>query len=578
MIDINKCKENLTAISKLLGSDEDVEHRADLIAGSDDFANLVVDLSSLPLADKDFETQLANNGLLEAVPVFRRLRSYLTQPTRFMIGGLRELSNILMPEHSEGISSLAAQICGHKIGEKPLLQPLEGGQHHDRFKAFAEELEEANPHSLYPTSPYRESEGDVVSSADDHKVEAVMTQRTFTSIRIEDDLFNIENPSINEIYQPLGRCICLIDSNVDEHFGEMITRYFDTHGIQLFKLSYRAMEVDKSLSTVERIVRDFKDHSVARNEPVLMIGGGVLADIGGLACALFNRNTPYVMIGTSIVSGIDAGPSPRTCCDGFGYKNLLGAYHAPILTFLDRSFFQTMKTGWLRHGVVEIIKMAVIKDKNLFEMLESAGPALFHSKFGTNQEAQGTQIETLSKKILAAAMRSYVEAEYGNLYETHQCRPHAYGHTWSPGFELQAGLLHGHAVSIGMGFGAYLSKRVGWLDELSLQRILSLISKFELSLWHDVLLDEDLIWSAQCSVTTKRGGNLAAPLPKINIGSCGYLNKLSREELVAALNEYRKVCEAFDRGGLGIEPLCSDVGLEDPSVVGNSFSSTVAAQ
>ena len=125
-------------------------------------------------------------------------------------------------------------------------------------------------------------------------------------------------------------------------------------------------------------------------------------------------------------------------------------------------------------------------------------------------------------------MRSYVEAEYGNLYETHQCRPHAYGHTWSPGFELQAGLLHGHAVSIGMGFGAYLSKRVGWLDELSLQRILSLISKFELSLWHDVLLDEDLIWSAQCSVTTKRG-ELAAPLPKINIGSCGYLNKLSRE-------------------------------------------------
>ena len=70
------------------------------------------------------------------------------------------------------------------------------------------------------------------------------------------------------------------------------------------------MEVDKSLSTVERIVRDFKDHSVARNEPVLMIGGGVLADIGGLACALFNRNTPYVMIGSSIVSGIDAGPSP----------------------------------------------------------------------------------------------------------------------------------------------------------------------------------------------------------------------------------------------------------------------------
>ena len=101
-----------------------------------------------------------------------------------MIGGLRELSNILMPEHSDGISSLAAQICGHKIGEKPLLQLLEDGQHHDRFKAFAEELEQANPHSLYHVSIPR-GEGDVVNSADDHKVEAVMTQRTFTSIRIE---------------------------------------------------------------------------------------------------------------------------------------------------------------------------------------------------------------------------------------------------------------------------------------------------------------------------------------------------------------------------------------------------------
>ena len=69
-------------------------------------------------------------------------------------------------------------------------------------------------------------------------------------------------------------------------------------------------------------------------------------------------------------------------------------------------------------------------------------------------------------------MRSYVEAEYDNLFETHQCRPHAYGHTWSPGFELQAGLLHGHAVSIGMGLGAFLSHKIGWLNENSLLRIL----------------------------------------------------------------------------------------------------------
>ena len=84
-------------------------------------------------------------------------------------------------------------------------------------------------------------------------------------------------------------------------------------------------------------------------------------------------------------------------------------------------------------------------------------------------------------------MRSYVEAEYDNLFETHQCRPHAYGHTWSPRFELQAGLLHGHAVSVGMGV-ELLSDEKEWLDKKSLFRILQLISDFELSLWHEILL------------------------------------------------------------------------------------------
>ena len=122
----------------------------------------------------------------------------------------------------------------------------------------------------------------------------------------------------------------------------------------------------------------------------------MISDIGGFACALYHRSTPYVMLCTSIVSGchlaficrfvyipksfflhqlfvligIDAGPSPRTCCDGFGYKNLYGAYHPPIQTITDRFFFQSLHQGWLRHGIAEIIKMSVTKDYELFQLLE----------------------------------------------------------------------------------------------------------------------------------------------------------------------------------------------------------------
>ena len=95
--------------------------------------------------------------------------------------------------------------------------------------------------------------------------------------------------------------------------------------------------------------------------------------------------------------------------------------------------------------------------------------------------------ENLCDLIVGRALDSYVKSEYGNLWETHQARPHAYGHTWSPGYELSAGMLHGHAVATGMGFGAYLSKVEGWISDDECLRILNLISSMELSLWHPIM-------------------------------------------------------------------------------------------
>ena len=490
---------------------------------------------------------------------------------------MAELSRFVSMECSHVYSQFCDEIGNRQEGDKRLSEFLAEGGNKQEIYSVREELEARAPHALYPTSPYRESNGSIVGSADDHSIEAVMSFQTYTSIRFVDGVLSTENVTLRDIYKPLKRCICLVDRNVEEHFGSDIDGYFFEHNIDLHKLVYRAMEVDKNLSSVERILSEFKDLGVARHEPVLIIGGGVLADIGGLACALFNRNTPYVMLGTSIVSSIDAGPSPRTCSDGFGYKNLSGAYHAPILTLTDRAFFKTLKIGWLRHGIAEIIKMAVVRDEELFSKLELAGPELIYSRFATDAAESGSNIDTLSKEILASAMRSYVEAEYGNLYETHQCRPHAYGHTWSPGFELQAGLLHGHAISIGMGLGGFLSWKKQWLDEQSLVRILNLFSTFELTLWHEILLDERLLWKAQVSITEKRGGNLSAPVPKGRIGQCGYINELDRAELASAVVEYGEYCRKFPRGGLGIEPLCEDVGLESPLEMAYSNKPTIAA-
>ncbi|MEM6458243.1 MAG: sedoheptulose 7-phosphate cyclase [Planctomycetota bacterium] len=538
---------------------------------SDVTLELIRSLVVQDVYDPELSHQFDEQGALRGLAAFRQLRSALGMT----VGSFAQQASILVgafdPAGDRGWPEFAERVNGSDLRTARLLDRLKAGAQGQAYAALEEQLIAEKPHAIYPTSPFREGQGHTVARYDYQQVEAVMSLKTFTSIRVVEDVLNPRRNVLRDLYLPHGRCVALVDENVETHFGERIEDYFAAHNIRLEKLVYRAMEVDKGIRTVEKMLGDFKRLGVSRNEPVLIVGGGVLTDTGGLACALYHRGTPYVMLSTSIVAGIDAGPSPRTCCDGFGYKNLFGAYQTPILSITDRTFFRTLKTGWVRHGVAEIIKMASVKDVELFEDLEEAGPALVDTHFGATCSDPHDPIHTLSQRILGRAIKSYVEAEYGNLYETHQCRPHAFGHTWSPGFEIPAGLLHGHAVSIGMGFGAYLAEQRGWITDAERKRITDVIALFDLSLWHDVLEQDELLWAAQEKMTEKRGGHLAAPLPRGGVGKCGYLNDLTRDELIATLAGYREVCESYDRGGRGVEPLCEDVGLEDPSTVGDTL-------
>ncbi|NEP16850.1 MAG: sedoheptulose 7-phosphate cyclase, partial [Leptolyngbya sp. SIO4C1] len=331
----------------------DLNHAVEAICYSTQFRSLLLALIDSKAFSEELGQEFALAGAIEGLSACRRLRSCLNFSLSHFFGLLAELVAAFDLAAGLAWSAFADRIHQTQIGAEKLLEVLLRSQDREFYEALASRLVESHPHAIYPTSSYRESRGYVVSSSDDQTVEAVMTSSTFTSIKVLENALNLQQPVLRDLYIASGRCVCLVDQNVERYYGEQIEHYFQHHGIQLDKLVYRAMEVDKGIHTVERMLGDFKRLGVARNEPVLIIGGGVLTDTGGLACALYHRNTPYVMLSTSIVAGIDAGPSPRTCCDGFGYKNLFGAYHAPVLAITDRSFFKTLREGWLRHGIAE---------------------------------------------------------------------------------------------------------------------------------------------------------------------------------------------------------------------------------
>ena len=103
----------------------------------------------------------------------------------------------------------------------------------------------------------------------------------------------------------------------------------------------------------------------------------------------------------------------------------------------------------------------------------------------------------------------------------------------------------------------------GWVSDKEMHRILKVISDCELSLYHPMMDDDQMVWKTQQAIVEKRGGNLCAPIPK-PFGFSGYLNDLSEEMLAQRMREYKDLVSKHPCAGRGVEEHCVDVGLGDP--------------
>ena len=413
----------------------------------------------------------------------------------------------------------------------------------------------------YRTSEWYDGRGEIRAVEDGRSFQISATFTLQSEVKLVNGVLDPSNPVLAEIYKSRGRCIAVVDHTVDELYKEPLENYFKQNDIPLKTFVCRAWESDKNPDTVHKILQFLgKDGcDVSRNEPVLIIGGGVLSDVAGLACSLQHRRTPYVMIGTSVVAAIDAGPSPRTCTNGNFFKNGIGAYHPPVMTIVDRSFFSTLPKGHIRNGMAEIIKMAVTDDRVLFELLEEYGQRLVETHFA-NFNADDELVK-VADEVIYRALYSYMKHEGTNMFETYQDRPHAYGHTWSPRFEPVVKLMHGHAVSVGMSLGATLALEMGWITKDERNRIVALCSSMGLSVYHEIIEDTELMLQAQKNIRRKRGSKLWAPLPT-GIGSCSFAGEVPPDLLISAVEEHKHLCADFPDQGKGEEMYLSDLGLE----------------
>ncbi|TQN73895.1 Demethyl-4-deoxygadusol synthase [Colletotrichum shisoi] len=376
-----------------------------------------------------------------------------------------------------------------------------------------------------------------------------------------DGVFNKQNSQLADCYARWKRCLAVMDLNIFNLYGEEMKEYFDHYNIDLKIHKTMIGEKAKSMETLLSIVDSMTEFGVYRKEPVLVVGGGLVTDVAGFACAAYRRNTPFIRIPTTVIGLIDASVSIKVAVNYGNYKNRLGAYHAPTHTFLDFKFLRTLPTAQIRNGFAELIKISTCAHLETFDLLDRFCEELIETGFGRCDGAN-KEVRDAADKINRNGIHEMLKLETPNLHEIMLDRVIAYGHTWSPLHELSPDvpLRHGHAISIDMAYSATLAHVLGKLSSQEHRRLLNLFSRAGLSMDHPQF-DEEMLDKATSAILKTRDGKLRAAVPS-PFGQCEFLNDVSHKEMCAALKVHKNLMKEYPREGAGLEAYvdASDTG------------------
>ncbi|XP_072276856.1 2-epi-5-epi-valiolone synthase-like [Pyxicephalus adspersus] len=344
---------------------------------------------------------------------------------------------------------------------------------------------------------------------------------------------------IDEYQKKTQKRFVVMDATVEQIYGSKVRKYFEAHNVVYKILALETTEETKSMDIVLHILEEVHKFSLdRRTEPIIAIGGGVCLDAVGLAASLYRRRTPYIRVPTTLLSYVDASVGAKNGVNFCNCKNKLGSYTPPIATFLDRSFIQTIPRRHISNGLGEILKMALMKHKGLFQILEKHGKYLLDSKFQSTNVLDCNDDAAL--KTTRLAIQTMLEELAPNLWEDDLDRLVDYGHVISPELEMNLlpALMHGEAVNIDMAFMTYVSHEIGLITLEERNRIVQCMQNLELPVFHRDCSFQ-LIKKALAERFKHSGGKLRLSL-STGLGTAEIFNNVSEETMMCAFAAWQE--------------------------------------
>ncbi len=268
--------------------------------------------------------------------------------------------------------------------------------------------------------------------------------------------------------RPGARAYVVTDENVARHYIGAAKASFDHAGVTMNGIVVAPGEASKSYRVFEQVCEAIIAARIERGDLVVALGGGVIGDLAGFAAAAVRRGLDYVQVPTTLLAQVDSSVGGKTAIDSAHGKNLIGAFHQPILVLADTALLDTLPAREFRAGYAELVKYGLLGDAAFFAWLEANWRDIFAGGSSSGSFAREHAVAVACRAKAAIVARD--ERETGDRALLNL--GHTFGHALEAACGFSDRLLHGEAIAIGMALAfEFSARRQGLVSKADAARV-----------------------------------------------------------------------------------------------------------
>lgn len=287
------------------------------------------------------------------------------------------------------------------------------------------------------------------------------------SILVGNNIIGVLPKKIKIICPKVKKIALVFDSNVPTKIKRSLKSILKKY--ELIFLNFNASEKSKSIKTVNSILEKLLRLNFNRSDLIISIGGGITGDVSGFVASIFKRGINFISIPTTLLAQADAAVGGKTGVNSIYGKNLIGSFYQPKLVISDTSVLSSLSRKDFTCGYAEILKHAIIKDKNFFIWLKKNTKNIFSKK--------PKYLNYAIKKSCLIKL-SFVDRDFK---ESSLRMKLNFGHTFAHAIESYDRYLqkynHGEAVLIGMVIATKVSNHLKICNDDTLNNIIEIYKK-----------------------------------------------------------------------------------------------------